>query len=182
MRRPSLPPVYALEVVATGARPFAHACHLATEHSGDLDGTVVWRESGLRMDAAFLLDLDDQETADEAVETMLVALADALGSLLPPTVPLQVRLPASLILDGAELCTLRAHPCRDRLVLGIDLPVARQSVEMSLEEVGGGDIEVAALLEAVARHFLHWVARRREDGPDPLRASLRSRLAAGVAP
>lgn len=187
--RPLLPPAYDLVVLADGHDASARAKRAALSGRA-VDGTVFWSERRDRLEMALLLEPEAPAAQTALVHTVAaVALADALGSLLPPLRPVAFALPGTVLLDGASvggLC-LRLAPsdahaipawCILEIVVDL-LPGAEEPGHTPwrtcLGEAGGAAITAAALLEALCRHLLVWMHRWSEDGFAPVAAAWNAR-------
>ena len=73
------------------------------------DGTVYWTDRADRLDLAVVLEPEAPAARTlEAVYVLTVAAGDALGTLLPPQVPVAFAWPGDLILDGAKVGQVQA--------------------------------------------------------------------------
>lgn len=123
----------------------------------------------------------------------MLALGDALGSLIPPGVdvtfiwPNRINLNGGLLgtvdLDVPRATTLDAAP--EWLVLSFDLAIAAgaeptaESIDVTvttLEDEGCVELDSGDLLEALTRHALAWSNRWHDDGFAPLRPVWMQRL------
>lgn len=182
---PALPPAYNLVALDREVAAFERAVRAAPR--GLDDGTVYWTDRADRLELAVVLEPEAEAGPTlEAVYVLTVATGDALGALLPPAKPVAYAWPGHVLLDGASLGRVRAAlaPVAGEagvppwLVLGLELAVGPLGEDpgltperTSLAEEGAGDVTVAALTEAVARHFLHWTGRWLDDGLAPVRAA-----------
>ncbi len=107
-----------------------------------------------------------------------VGLAESLGALAPPEVPVHFQWPDRIKVNGAVCGSVRfaanvsdpeAHP--DWLVIGIDVPFIPASGEPGenpnqtcLYEEGCVDITPMALLESWSRHTLLWLTYFMDSG------------------
>lgn len=185
MPLPSLPPAFHLVALDREVGAFGRAVRAAPR--GVDDGTVYWTDRTDRLDLAVVLEPEAPAARTlEAVYVLTVAAGDALGTLLPPQVPVAFAWPGDLILDGAKVGQVKAAlaPVAGAgaippwLVLGLTVSVGppgddpgRFPDRTSLHGEGAGDITPARFLESVTRHLLHWTARWLEEGLGPVRAA-----------
>ncbi|MDX6752263.1 biotin/lipoate--protein ligase family protein [Geminicoccaceae bacterium 1502E] len=194
MTRPLLPPAYELVVVEDGRDVALSALAAAGEAA---DGTVFWNERSDRLDMALLLEPEAPAAETALVHpVMALAVAEALGALLPPLVPVSFAFPQTFLLDGARLGCLRlrmapaavgAVPAWCLLDLVIDIaPAANEPGQepwrTCLADAGAGGLPAASLLEGVCRHFLAWMHRWGEDGFAPVAEALNARNGAAATP
>lgn len=181
---PELPPAYQLVALDRDTDAFERA--RARAPGGLDDGTVYWTDRPDRLLLAFALEPEEgRSTADalEAVYALALAAGEALGH---PGVAFAW--PGGLVLDGAGLGRVRAAaaPTCDPeaappwLVVGLDLAVGAGPT-------GDGPAPAPALTTAelaarVARRFLAWDRRRREEGFAPVRAAWNARCLGLGAP
>ena len=182
-----VPSVYRLVSVARADDVAETARTLAA--GGAEDGTLVWAQQekagGPPTDLACALVLRPDCSAETAVQLSYVgvlALAEALGTLLPPT-PLTFVWPGTLVLCGARIAEVRVETAaagEDNestwLLLLVRVHVGcRRSQDLeqltSLGDEGCGDVTGQAVLEAFARHFLSWAGSWLDQGFGPVRAS-----------
>jgi biotin-(acetyl-CoA carboxylase) ligase len=185
MPLPVLPPAYNLVALEREIDAFERAVRAAPR--GVDDGTVYWTDRGDRLRLAVVLEPEAPAAATlEAVHVLTVATGDALGALLPPIKPVAFAWPGHVLLDGANLGRVRAalaptvgsEAVPPWLVLGLELAVASLGADpgrfvdrTSLCDEGAGEVTVTALMESVARHFLHWTGRWLDDGFGPVRTA-----------
>lgn len=193
MPLPSLPPAFRLAVVEHHVDAFAHACGRARH--GVEDGAVYWTDRADSLRWAVVLEPEAPSSVTlQAVHVLAVAAADALGALLPPGLPVTLRWPGGLLLDGARLGAVRAAlaPVGDAaaipewLVLGLQIDIGPYPGEpgevpdrTTLADAGASDITAVALAEAVSRHFLAWAHRWQELGFAPVRVAWNARSETG---
>lgn len=191
---PKLPPLYRL----LRTQPDADLRAVARRHAdgGEEPGSMFWSPRDDRFQAALVLAPEEPlRVAAWSVYLGMLALGDALGSLIPPGVDVTYVWPNRINLNGGYLgavdldvapaATLDTAP--DWLVLSFDLAI-RGGVEhtaktidatvTNLEDEGCGGVASGALLEALARHALTWSNRWHEDGFAPLRPVWIQRLEA----
>lgn len=186
---PAFPPLMAGRSVADP--PFGAAVDAA--RAGVEAGLILHRITSDDLAAALVL---VPEVPVDAAAAMLplcgVGLQNALGALAPPELAVQLEWGGGIRLNGARAGRLRAAiPPTDGdavpawLVVGLDLALARGGDggeapdDTTLAAEGCGDVDGERLLEAWARHTLHWIARWEADGIAPLHAEWRG-LAHGL--
>ena len=181
----ALPPLLTLHAIVSDADPFEAACvKAATGERGA--GDVVFAAADV-LAARIAIVLEPEVSALQSRQMLVlaaVALADALGALLPPKVAIEHRWPGTLLLNGAAGPTLSMRmaeangdtpPCW--LVLGVEVPLAlpEGSGEIGttpdrtvLAEEGGVDVTSAAVLQSFAARFLSWLDVWQERGFEPV--------------
>lgn len=189
MPLPLLPPAFHLIALDRELAAFERARRAAPR--GIDDGTVYWTDRADRLDLAFVLEPEAPAARTlEAFHVLTVAAGDALGSLLPPQLPVAFAWPGDLLLDGARIGRVRAAlaPTADPsavppwLVLGFGLNVASLGPEpgrfpdrIALYDVAAGEITVPQLVESITRHFLAWTSRWLDEGFAPVHAAWNAR-------
>jgi len=189
-----LPPLLTAIAAAAGEEPFAFAVRAAA--SGEAGaGDCVCAATPERAALAVILEPDrDFAACRQVLPLMFNALADSLGVLLPPKSAVQLRWPATLLLNGAEVGRLgfavpgepRNETVPDWLVIGFALRLAHAaditaepghtSHVTALYEEGGGEITAERLIASVAAHFLSWLDLWQSDGFRPVHTSLIGRI------
>ncbi|MEO1277099.1 MAG: biotin/lipoate--protein ligase family protein [Pseudomonadota bacterium] len=178
----SLPPL--MTGIATAVPPFQAAQEMAA--AGCDGGTVLYRPEAERLEAAVVL---APEVALEDAAVMLIAaglgFANALGALAPPEVGVHLEWAGAIRVNGARCGGLRVAASTkapdeipDWLVIGIETPFQHQhpsapgqdTETTALYEEGCAEITPQGLLEAWARHSLHWINRWEAEGNRPLHA------------
>ena len=190
--RLTLPPVFEAQHVAADAFTAARGMAIA---GGDA-GTLVVADLGpvaSRLELAVILE-PDRPAAEcfAALPIAMLAIADALAALGPPFKPIGFTWPDRLLLDGAELGRARLalpkpspepHPAW--LVVGIDLrrqfanagtEPGRTPERTALLEEGFGEVTPTEIVEAFARHLLHWIDRWQSAGLGEATSHYRARL------
>jgi biotin-(acetyl-CoA carboxylase) ligase len=174
---PQFPPLLTGEVVPGKMDPFDKAVSQAV--AGVDSGTIFYSQAGDVLRAALVL--APETTLEEAIQAVYVAqigLAESLGALAPPEVPVHFQWPDRIKVNGAVCGGVRfatdvsdpgAHP--GWLVIGIDVPFIPASDEPGenpnetcLLEEGCSEIEPMALLESWAKHTLLWLTYLLDDG------------------
>ncbi len=189
MVKPVLPPVYDLVVIAGERDAFTRACELA--RSRVRDGLLVWNERPDRLQLAVLLEPEaGLEESLQVVPLFTLAVGDALGGFTAPTLPLALRWPATVLIDGVELARIRwarGEPpvpggIPPWIVLGLDAPMrepaepGRMPDRMTVEGAAGEPVAATAIVERIARHFLARVDRWQEEGFAPIARAWNRRL------
>jgi BirA family biotin operon repressor/biotin-[acetyl-CoA-carboxylase] ligase len=174
---PPLPSVFTPHALPASADAPAAAMALA---AGQGAGTLVWAEAADRIDAAVVL---EPETVLEAARPALLAaanaMADALVVLGPPEIPVTLRWPAILLVNGGEVgqAVLAVPPgaaaeaVPDWIVVGVRLRMRQaDGAEPGLHpgrtvlfEEGFGDILVPELVAAWARHLMAGLSEWQSD-------------------
>lgn len=176
MRQASLPPAFQLVILPGTENPREIACADILPHGEMVDGLVLWRESGLRLDCVFAVHLETGETSAAAIDLMVAALADTVSAALPATVRLHCESPATVMIDGRPLCGIDVIGDDTgeggAIGLALDVPVASQTLGIGLRDAGVADVDPVDLLEALAQRLIYWAARVDAEGPDVLWASL----------
>lgn len=178
---PDLPsvftPVFALR---EGGDAMARALVLGPKHGA---GTLVWVRSSARIEAAVVLEPEQPlGAARPALFAALNAMGDALGAYGPAEVPVTLRWPATLCVNGGAIGRARiAWPegtaegaVPDWLVVGIEarlvFPEAWEpghgTGQTALRDEGWTEEEVSAaeLIAAWARHLMAGLAEWQRPG------------------
>ena len=181
---PRLPPLYRL--FRTQPRADLRAAARRHGQGGGEPGAFFWSPRDDRFQAALALAPEEPlRVAALAVYLGMLALGDALGSLIPPGVDVTFIWPNRINLNGGLLgaVELDAPPgttpetTPEWLVLSFDLAITG-GVEHTAESIDatvttledeGCMVDSAALLEALARHALTWSNRWHDDGFATLR-------------
>jgi biotin-(acetyl-CoA carboxylase) ligase len=161
-----LPPPYLPVTLPATQSALAAACAGVAESVAE--GTLYWADRTDRLDAALVLTPDRPRRA--LLPVLYVAAlgaGDALGGLLPPTVPVTFAWPERIEVDGEALGRIAlvlpdtaGDAVPHWLVLGLELDVA------GVAAMVGEGLEAALLLAGFARHFLVWLDAW-EDGAWP---------------
>jgi BirA family biotin operon repressor/biotin-[acetyl-CoA-carboxylase] ligase len=116
-----------------------------------------------------------------------LAVAGAIGPLLPPRVDLRFKWPNDVLLDGrkAACILLESQVSADALewiVIGVGVNIASfpshaMFPATSLAAAGCGDVQVREVMEAYFDHLRLWYRRWREEGFGVLRAAWLARAA-----
>lgn len=174
---PQFPPRLSGEVVAKHTDPFDKAVSRAI--AGVDSGTIFYSEAGDILRAALVLAPETPlEEAIQAVYVAQIGLAESLGALGPPEVPVHFQWPDRIKVNGAVCGGVRfaadvsdpmAQP--NWLVIGIDVPFIPVSDEPGknpnqtcLLEEGFGEVDPMALLESWSKHTLLWLTYFLDSG------------------
>ncbi|RYI98811.1 MAG: hypothetical protein EON47_18545 [Acetobacteraceae bacterium] len=188
-RLPALPSVFTPHALREGGDAMAEALRRAGEGAG----TLAWVGAYARAEAAVVLEPD--RPLGEARLALLVAanaLADALGVLGPPEVPLGWRWPGTLLVNGGDCGRLRlASPpglgtasVPDWLVVGFEVALAAppgrepgaDPGRTCLEEEGFAGLGGATLVAGWARQLMAGLDRWEAEGPGRPMADFLARL------
>jgi BirA family biotin operon repressor/biotin-[acetyl-CoA-carboxylase] ligase len=188
---PQFPPIYRAVSIARGSA-FAHAVNMASEGGAEA-GTLVWTRRRDRLDCAVVLEPDQALGASLPVAYVaLLGMADALGALGPPNIPVTFGWPDRIEVNGAAVGGVRLVAAESRgaadavpdwaipdwLVLGVSIQVhgypdddspGLRADRTALHEEGFGEVEALPLLESFSRHFLAWMNTWQDDGFDRVR-------------
>ncbi|MGJ8547147.1 MAG: DUF4444 domain-containing protein [Sulfitobacter sp.] len=190
----SFPPLMTGEAAMGGA--FEHAAMRAA--SGCEAGLIAHRLEGSTLEAALVL-APEVPLRDAMAMLPLcgIGFQNAFGALAPPEVAVHLEWDGGLRINGARCGGFRcmadtsdpdAQP--NWLVVGFTLPLyppqdpdlaetGLRPDETAIYAEGCADIQPPALLEAWARHSLHWINRWEGEGNAPLHAEWRG-LAHGI--
>ncbi|MGB0957139.1 MAG: biotin/lipoate--protein ligase family protein [Litorivicinus sp.] len=174
---PQFPPLLRGEAVKAGVDPFDKAISKAI--SGVDSGQVYYADAIDVLRAALVL--APETTLDEAVQAVYVAqigLAESLGALAPPEVPIHFVWPDRIKVNGALCGRVRFAADTDAadsspkwLVIGIDVPFLSSHSEpgvtpdqTTLHDEGCGEITPMALLESWSKHTLLWLTYYLDGG------------------
>ncbi|MCL7945540.1 biotin/lipoate--protein ligase family protein [Marinobacter sp. ATCH36] len=174
---PQFPPLLTGEMVPRHTDPFDKAVSRAI--AGVDSGTIFYSEAGDNLRAALVLAPETPlEEAILAVYVAQVGLAESLGALAPPEVPVQFQWPDRIKVNGAVCGGVRfAADVSDPgvqpnwLVIGIDVPFRNLSDspgenpnQTCLHEEGCVNITPMALLESWSKHTLLWLTYFMDSG------------------
>ena len=188
----SAPSMYRPVAAGDGEDPFDLACALARD--GAEPATLVWTPGEDLMECAIVLGPEDPLGPSLLVALVaMVGIGDALGALIPPTIPVGFAWPDRILVSGATAGRLRIASADtiddtavpDWMVLGLSIAVTGQSIETfpngglhtALHAEGCEDVGAHDLLESFSRHFLYWMNRWQDDGFSPVRGAWLSRAA-----
>ncbi|MFP6742421.1 MAG: biotin--[acetyl-CoA-carboxylase] ligase [Alphaproteobacteria bacterium] len=189
-----LPPAYELVVLNTVDSTNDEAKRRA--EAGAQHGTLIWAQSQVKGrgrrgnqwvsptgNLYMSLVLRPDCPVAEALQLSFVAslaLADALGDLLPAMAKITCKWPNDVFLNGRKVAGLLLESATtsgaalDWLVLGVGVNVANAPADLadqatSLHGEGAGEVTPAQVLEGFSRHFLIRVEQWCDDGFRPLR-------------
>jgi BirA family biotin operon repressor/biotin-[acetyl-CoA-carboxylase] ligase len=174
--RPDFPPLYRPFAVTPELDPFERCINVAAD--GAEAGTLLWSIGQEACECAVVLAPEQSlEASLPVVLVAMLALGDALGSLVPPLVAVTFGWPDRLEVNGGVVGGVRmasaptaapgAPP--DWLVVGFGVALRGSWGEREpVDEVHCAEVVTVDLLEAFARHFLAWINRWQEDGVGPV--------------
>jgi BirA family transcriptional regulator, biotin operon repressor / biotin---[acetyl-CoA-carboxylase] ligase len=191
-QRPDFPPLYRPFAVTPDLDPFERGINIATE--GAEAGTLLWSIGQEACECAVVLAPERSLEASLPIALVaLLALGDALGSLVPPLATVTFGWPDRLEVNGGVVGGVRmaiappdeaAASPPEWLVIGFGVAVrgpwgegepGDQLPRTTLADQGCGELGTLDLLEAFARHFLAWINRWQEDGVAPVTQAWMSR-------
>lgn len=190
---PDFPPLIRGFAVDAGEDPV----HIALDkaESGALGaGDLLWSRS--TENAALAIILEPEVSAEHAlcmVPLAMVALADSLGAIGPPNMPITFDWPKTILANGAVVGSVDMHfsPLAGRrdiapyAVLSLTLDImwnadptdskrqpaiepGQNLMRTVLHEEGAGDLDRTMIIESWARHFTTWVDTWEQDGFKPV--------------
>ena len=187
---PDLPSVFEPVALREGADALGRAAALAPGRGA---GTLPWVRSFSRMEAAVVLEPEQPLAAARlAVLVAGAALAEVLAALGPPELPVALRWPALVTLDGALVGRARlAEPpgaaegtpppwiavgVEARLAFAPGIRPGDAPHLTSLEEQGYGDLGAERLVAAWARSLMAALADWQDEGPGAVVPRILERL------
>lgn len=174
---PQFPPLLTGEEVANNIDPFDKAVSRAI--AGVDSGTIFYSQAVDTLRAALVLAPETPlEDAIQAVYVAQIGLAESIGALAPPEVPVHFQWPDRVKVNGAVCGKLRfasdetdPSACPKWLVIGIEVPFMNMGQdpgenpnETCLHEEGCRDITPMALLESWSKHTLLWLTYFMDSG------------------
>lgn len=185
---PQFPPLFTGEQVPKNTDPFNKAVSRAI--AGIDSGSLFYSEGQDTLRAALVL--APETPLEEAIQVVYVAqigLAESLGALAPPEVPVHFEWPDRIKVNGARCAKVRfASDVSDPkavpnwLVIGIEVAFIPEFDEPGLNphqtclyEEGCGDVQPMALLESWSKHTLLWLTHFLDDGFDRIHNDWRPR-------
>jgi biotin-(acetyl-CoA carboxylase) ligase len=190
-RKPQFPPIYLPRRLAEAD---AHPAAIAAARAGADAATLLWADRKDAIDCAVVLRPDGSVKYPENVAYVgMVAVADALGSLLPEQAPVAFEWPDRILVNdgcigGTRLAvapTSGAGEIPDWIVWSLllaiepdplDEPGRHPEVTTLGDEFAYADsFSITDLVEAVARYFLRWTTRWQEDGFAPVKRAWMAR-------
>ncbi|MDX1633251.1 MAG: biotin/lipoate--protein ligase family protein [Marinobacter sp.] len=174
---PQFPPLLSGVAVPRHTDPFEKAVSRAI--AGVDSGTIFYSEASDTLRAALVLAPETPlEEAIQAVYVAQIGLAESLGALAPPEVPVHFQWPDRIKVNGAvcggvryaaDVSDPKAQP--SWLVIGIHVPFTQVSGEPGetpdqtcLHEEGCINITPMALLESWSKHTLLWLTYFLDSG------------------
>ncbi|MDL0431663.1 biotin/lipoate--protein ligase family protein [Marinobacter sp. TBZ242] len=174
---PQFPPLLSGQSVPRHTDPFNKAVSQAI--AGVDSGTIFYSETTDTLRAALVLAPETPlEEAIQAVYVAQIGLAESLGALAPPEVPVHFQWPDRIKVNGAVCGRVRfATDVSDPkvqprwLVIGIEVPFlpandepGQNPNETCLLEEGCSDVQPMALLESWSKHTLLWLTYFMDSG------------------
>ena len=145
---------------------------------------MFWSGAGGRCRAAVVLAPDRAVEAGTLLDLGLLALFDALAVLAPPQMPLVIRRPGDVEVNGGTAATVDATQGSGWAVLGFEVLLQTDEARPGdrpdrtcLAEEGFGDVGAGELLAHVCRHLLGWVDAWLDGGAGPLSRAVDQREA-----
>jgi BirA family transcriptional regulator, biotin operon repressor / biotin---[acetyl-CoA-carboxylase] ligase len=181
---PEFPPLYRPFAVTPELDPFERCLKIAAD--GAEAGTLLWSIGQEACECAVVLAPEQSlEASLPVVLIAMLALGDALGSLVPPLVAVTFGWPDRIEVNGRVVGGVRMASAPGNvpsgppewLVIGFGIALRPPSGEgepgehghrTTLADEGCGEVGTVDLLEAFARHFLAWINRWQEDGVGPV--------------
>ena len=187
---PELPSLFTPIPLREAGDAMARAIAMAPGHGA---GTLAWVRAMSRIEAAVVLEPEQPLGAARMVLFAAIsALADAVVALGPPEIPVSLRWPATLIVNGGEvgLARLASPPDTapdappDWLVAGVEarfvnapgLEPGFAPTRTSLEAEGWDETDPAEITAAWARHLMAGLAEWERDGPQRVAERYLARL------
>ncbi len=174
----TLPPVFSLSPVKTGVDPLAVACAACRSQVDDGTIHIVHRPDRLHIAVV----LEPEETLARGLPAALVALVamgDAIGSVIPAAIPVTFAWPDAIVVNEGVAGHMRiaadvARPERPAwMVLGFDIAIfgppvdgveQAQSGLTTLYEEGGIEVVPPMLMEAFGRQLLSGISNWQDEG------------------
>ena len=174
---PQFPPLFSGVAVPKRTDPFDKAVSSAI--AGVDSGTIFYSEVADTLRAALVLAPETPlEDAIQAVYVAQIGLAESIGALAPPEIPVHFQWPDRIKINGAvcggvrfasDVSDPKAQP--NWLVIGIDVPFiplndepGKNPNKTCLVEEGCGEISPMALLESWSKHTLLWLTYFMDTG------------------
>lgn len=185
---PQFPPLLNGEEVSAHIDPFDKA--LSQAEAGIDSGTVYYSRAVDTLRAALVLAPETPlEDAIQAVYVVQIGLAESLGALAPPEVPVNFQWPNRIKVNGALCGTVRyasdaTEPSEvpNWLIIGIEVPFVQlaenpgeQPDQTCLHEEGCSEILPMALLESWSKHTLLWLTYFMDGGFEKIHNEWRPR-------
>lgn len=185
---PQFPPLLSGHPVAAAVSPFDKAISQAI--AGVDSGSIFYSQAVDRLQAALVLAPEmPLKSAIQAVYVAQVGLAESLGALAPPEVPVHFQWPNRIKVNGARCGTLR-WACSTQnsddeplwIVIGIDVPFVALSNspgetpdQTTLHDEGCVEFTPMALLESWSKHTLLWLTHFLDEGFEKIHKEWRPR-------
>jgi BirA family transcriptional regulator, biotin operon repressor / biotin---[acetyl-CoA-carboxylase] ligase len=182
---PVFPPLLKGHAVKAPLTSITEACRLAAR--GELGaGDIVWSRNTAKAECALILEPDvSLARAQQMVPLVMVALAETLGALCPPELPVEFAWPDRVLVNGGDAGRVTmiapagtasagaSEPVPRWIVIGVTLHLAARDGERepgltaditALAEEGAGDVTRSAVLEHLAACMLAWLDTWSSDG------------------
>ena len=181
---PVFPPLLQGHAVKAPLQCAAEACRRAA--AGELGaGDIVWSRNTAKAECAIILEPDvSLDRAQQMVPLVMVALAETLGALCPPELPVEFAWPDRILVNGGDAgrVTMLAPACLNDavppwIVIAITLHLGPRDTERepgqsaditALAEEGAGDVTRSAVLGHLAACTLAWLDTWSSDGFRPI--------------
>jgi BirA family transcriptional regulator, biotin operon repressor / biotin---[acetyl-CoA-carboxylase] ligase len=177
---PTFPPLFKGHAIKAPLVAHDEACRRAalSELSA---GDLVWSRNAAKAECALILEPEiPLARASQMAALGYVALAETLGAIGPPQMPVEIRWPGTVLVDSAacgEILLTAPDATPDRvpqwLVLSVSLTLTlgnekREPGELAevtaLDLEGAGDITRSMVIEALATRLLAWLHTWSESG------------------
>lgn len=195
---PRFPPLLSGYGVKAPANCFDTACR------GAMDGTygaadVVFARNTRRVEMSLVLEPDvARMRALEMLPLFQLAVIEAVGALMPPKTAVQLRWPATLLVNGGAAGRFRfagaasaADEVPDWMVVGVEIDLMRDiggqepgevRETSSLEEEGSGERTRSDFLEVIGAYVLSWINSWQDTGQSAFAESWVGRVEGYEAP
>jgi BirA family transcriptional regulator, biotin operon repressor / biotin---[acetyl-CoA-carboxylase] ligase len=181
---PVFPPLLTGHAVKAPLQCIDEACCRAD--AGELGaGDIVWSPNIAKAECAIILEPDvPLARAQQMVPLVMVALAETLGALCPPELPVEFAWPDRILVNGGDAGRVTLHaPAGPSdamprwIAVSVMLHLASRSDERepgqtaditALAEEGAGDVTRSAVLEHLGACTLAWLDTWSTDGFRPI--------------
>jgi BirA family transcriptional regulator, biotin operon repressor / biotin---[acetyl-CoA-carboxylase] ligase len=181
---PAFPPLLKGHAVKAPLTCIDEACRRAAR--GELSaGDIVWSRNTAKAECALILEPEVSfARAQQMVPLVMVALAETLGALCPPELPVEFAWPDRILVNGGDAGRVTLHAPTGMseavplwIVIGVSLHLAPRDIERepglhaditALAEEGAGDVTRTAVLEHLAACTLAWLDTWSSDGFRPI--------------
>lgn len=194
---PRFPPLLTPTAVSPSTAVLAHAC--TTAAAGEIGaGDVIWSRARDRAQLAVVLEPEVAlRQALQMAPLAMVAMADCLGTLMPPKTAIGFRWPDTVLVNGGSVGRLQVvastrvlEVVPDWLVVGLALGITPADCSgepgehpdvTSLAAEGGGELTRSEIMQSFVAHFLAWLDIWTHEGIAPVLAHWQAR-SLGPAP